>query len=247
MAAPRPQAQLRQPHSIIARSRRHAAHLRHRQPADPPRSIRRPESSTTYAGTGEAQAGAGRCAGERHAADRSAHARARLERRPLPRAARGQCDLSHRSTDADAASDRGHRQTGLRAATAGRRSRRCSAGPRDWTLDGDRYRYAADTENHAVRRIDLKSRVITTVVGTGKRGDGPEPSPLACLMSRPHGVLFAKVRCCTFPTAKRTASAWCVEESLRLQDFELSRDNRLLLRVHVQVDAAIAIRWPLAS
>jgi DNA-binding beta-propeller fold protein YncE len=49
--------------------------------------------------------------------------------------------------------------------------------------------FVADTENHAVRRIDLTTGVITTVLGTGERGDGPETSPLVCRLSRPHGVL----------------------------------------------------------
>jgi streptogramin lyase len=49
--------------------------------------------------------------------------------------------------------------------------------------------FVADTENHAVRRIDLTTGVITTVLGTGERGDGPETSPLRCKLSRPHGVL----------------------------------------------------------
>jgi sugar lactone lactonase YvrE len=49
--------------------------------------------------------------------------------------------------------------------------------------------YVADTENHVVRRIEVKSGVITTVLGTGQRGDGPEPEPLRCALSRPHGVL----------------------------------------------------------
>src|SRR5438874_315381 len=48
--------------------------------------------------------------------------------------------------------------------------------------------YIADTENHAVRRIDLKSGIIDTVLGTGRRGDGPEPDPRRCALSRPHGV-----------------------------------------------------------
>ena len=49
--------------------------------------------------------------------------------------------------------------------------------------------FVADTENHVIRRIDLTSHVITTVLGTGARGDGPETSPLVCKLSRPHGVL----------------------------------------------------------
>jgi len=50
--------------------------------------------------------------------------------------------------------------------------------------------FVADTENHVVRVIDLKRGIITTVLGTGQRGDGPEPDPLRCRLARPHG-LFA--------------------------------------------------------
>jgi DNA-binding beta-propeller fold protein YncE len=49
--------------------------------------------------------------------------------------------------------------------------------------------YIADTESHTIRRIDLRSGVITTVLGTGRKGDGPGPDPLRCALSRPHGVL----------------------------------------------------------
>ena len=63
------------------------------------------------------------------------------------------------------------------------------AGPKGLAI-AERYLYVADTENHAIRRVDLESGLITTVLGTGTRGDGPEPDPLQCRLSRPHG-LFA--------------------------------------------------------
>lgn len=50
--------------------------------------------------------------------------------------------------------------------------------------------YVADTENHVIRRVDLVSGVVTTVLGTGRRGDGPEPDPHGCALARPHGVLI---------------------------------------------------------
>lgn len=48
--------------------------------------------------------------------------------------------------------------------------------------------YIADTESHTIRRIDLKSGMITTVVGDGTRHDGPDGDPLSCGLARPHGV-----------------------------------------------------------
>ena len=61
------------------------------------------------------------------------------------------------------------------------------AGPKGlaWARDS---LYVVDTENHAIRAIDLETGVIRTVLGTGQRGDGPEPDPLRCALNRPHGV-----------------------------------------------------------
>jgi sugar lactone lactonase YvrE len=64
-------------------------------------------------------------------------------------------------------------------------------GPKGLAYSPDGALYVADTENHAIRRLDLKAGLITTVLGTGVRGDGPEPVPAACRLARPHGVLFA--------------------------------------------------------
>ena len=62
-------------------------------------------------------------------------------------------------------------------------------GPKGIAL-ADSVLYIVDTENHAIRAIDLRSGIISTVAGTGQRGDGPDGDPLACRMARPHGVFI---------------------------------------------------------
>ena len=47
----------------------------------------------------------------------------------------------------------------------------------------------ADTENHVIREIELKTGTIRTALGTGRRGDGPELDPAQCSLARPHGLM----------------------------------------------------------
>ena len=58
-----------------------------------------------------------------------------------------------------------------------------------WAPDGSLY--LADTESHTIRRIDLKSGIISTVVGTGQRGNGPDGPARECQLSRPHGIFVS--------------------------------------------------------
>lgn len=55
------------------------------------------------------------------------------------------------------------------------------------TEDGNTM-FVADCENHVVRKIDLRTGIISTVAGTGQKGDGPDGDPLKCLLNRPHAV-----------------------------------------------------------
>jgi DNA-binding beta-propeller fold protein YncE len=62
-------------------------------------------------------------------------------------------------------------------------------GPKGLTVTEDgRTMYVADCENHVVRKIDLRTGIISTAVGIGKRGNGPDGDPAKCALSRPHGV-----------------------------------------------------------
>ncbi len=64
-------------------------------------------------------------------------------------------------------------------------------GPKGIAVDPGRAVYVADTENHAIRRVDLKTNKVTTVVGspTGKAGFNGDGDGLTTrLLKRPHGV-----------------------------------------------------------
>lgn len=64
-------------------------------------------------------------------------------------------------------------------------------GPKEIDVAPNGDAYVVDTENHAIRKIDAKTGVISTIAGTGKpgSGDGTNDAPLE--LNRPHGVAVA--------------------------------------------------------
>ena len=77
------------------------------------------------------------------------------------------------------------------AGDGGEAKRARLSGPKGISCGSGGAIYIADTESHPIRRIDRRG-IITTVAGTGERGDGPVGDPLKCRLSRPHGVFAAR-------------------------------------------------------
>jgi len=61
-------------------------------------------------------------------------------------------------------------------------------GPKGLSLAPGGLLYVADTENDAIRRINLATGLIETVLGTGVRGNTSDGDPLTVPLSRPHGI-----------------------------------------------------------
>jgi sugar lactone lactonase YvrE len=64
-------------------------------------------------------------------------------------------------------------------------------GPKEIDVDKDGNVYVVDTENEAIRRIDAKSGIVTTVAGKGKSktpGQGDGGPATEATLGRPHGV-----------------------------------------------------------
>lgn len=62
------------------------------------------------------------------------------------------------------------------------------AGPKGVAVAPNGDIFLADTESHTIRVIRAASGVIETVIGNGKKGNGPDGNPRECKMDRPHGV-----------------------------------------------------------
>lgn len=62
------------------------------------------------------------------------------------------------------------------------------SGPKGISIAPNGDVFLADTENNAVRKIDVTRGTLELVAGTGEKGDGPGGDPLKCRLSRPHGV-----------------------------------------------------------
>jgi DNA-binding beta-propeller fold protein YncE len=60
--------------------------------------------------------------------------------------------------------------------------------PKELALDRDGNPLVVDTENHAIRRIDLSSGIVVTIAG-GRRGSGGDGGPASAAgLDRPHGA-----------------------------------------------------------
>ena len=79
--------------------------------------------------------------------------------------------------------------TGRRGAADGPGSRATFNGPKGLRCDAQGNVFIADTENHSIRRLDARTREVTTVAGghQGKEGDGGDARKAG--LDRPHGCL----------------------------------------------------------
>jgi streptogramin lyase len=83
--------------------------------------------------------------------------------------------------------------TGMRGYTGdGGDARRATFnGPKGIRCDSAGNIYVVDTENHAIRRIDAKTNIVTTVAGGRKGAGGDGGAARAAGLDRPHGCVVA--------------------------------------------------------
>ena len=66
------------------------------------------------------------------------------------------------------------------------------AGPKGLVVSASGKVYIADTESHSIRAVNPRTGKIEVVVGTGKKGNGPDGMATQCQLARPHGVFIDK-------------------------------------------------------
>lgn len=67
-------------------------------------------------------------------------------------------------------------------------------GPKGIAVDGQGNIYIADTENHAIRRIDARTALVTTIAGSGPNSggySGDQGPAQQARLNRPHGICVA--------------------------------------------------------
>ena len=63
-------------------------------------------------------------------------------------------------------------------------------GPKELAIARDGGLLIVDTENHAIRRVDLKGKKVSTIAGNGRIGsEGDGGPPTKASLARPHGVV----------------------------------------------------------
>ena len=66
-------------------------------------------------------------------------------------------------------------------------------GPKELAIEPDGNLLIVDTENHAIRRVNLKTKQVTTIAGNGRIGDdGDGGPPTKARLARPHGVAVGR-------------------------------------------------------
>jgi sugar lactone lactonase YvrE len=64
--------------------------------------------------------------------------------------------------------------------------------PKELAIDLEGNLLIVDTENHVIRRIDIRTGIVATIAGSGRQGGNGDGGPArAAALDRPHGAVVA--------------------------------------------------------